>query len=300
MLEMELSGHYFETKIISCAGMAYEFSCTSTDTSFIYDCATMHSLDHVLIAFDIFVNWLQINNLNLLELIFIANKLILHLIMQLSLLILYSFILVCNTIKTHRYIGQRVQQAIAIELHEYRYVIKTYTNKWIHNLHGYSIHSYLIHNIKTVKNRDETKMEENDTDVNSIIIIKLMHNQLFSILLEYYIMCLRILVYGNSFPIYITKNKCMNNNNIIIKKNINKTLQKIMDYLHNGCHNIFALLRMNCINILIIFIEFSNTEAIWCLIIMGEYSVMCCIPVIVFDVSGDVKIVLLQKTTKKN
>ena len=73
-----------------------------------------------------------------------------------------------------------------------------------------------------------------------------------------------------------------------------------MDYLHNGCHNIFTLLRRNYINILIIFIEFSNIQAIWCLIIIGKYNLMCCIPVIVFDVYGDVQIVLLQKNTEKN
>ena len=78
-------------------------------------------------------------------------------------------------------------------------------------------------------------------------------------------------------------------------------LQNIMDYnyLHNGWHNLFDLLKMNCINILIIVIGFSNTELIRCLIIIGEYNLMCFIDVIIFDFNGDWQIILLQKKIKK-
>ena len=74
-----------------------------------------------------------------------------------------------------------------------------------------------------------------------------------------------------------------------------------MEHLHNGWLNLFGLLKGNCINILIIFIEFLNIEATRYPIIIGEYNLMCFIRVIVFEVNGDrQQIVLLQKMTDKN
>ena len=70
------------------------------------------------------------------------------------------------------------------------------------------------------------------------------------------------------------------------------------DYLHNWL-NLFSVLKMNCINILIIFLQ-SNTESISNLIIIDEYYLICFVDVIVFDVSGVEEMILLQKKTEKN
>ena len=73
-----------------------------------------------------------------------------------------------------------------------------------------------------------------------------------------------------------------------------------MDHLHNGCVNLFNLSKMNCINSLIIFIEFSIGEATSCVIIIAEYNLMCFTHVLVFDVNGDEQILLFKKKTDKN
>ena len=108
---------------------------------------------------------------------FIANKLIQYLVMPLYFLILYLFIINCNTINLYRVIGEAIQQVVGIRLYKYHCIHKTFPKNLIHNLCGYRMDSYIIHD-------GERKMEENDTDVNSII--KFMHNQLFGILIDSY------------------------------------------------------------------------------------------------------------------
>ena len=284
MLELKLFKQYFEAKRIFFVVMAHAFESIATDIYFIFNGATAHSLTDVLRLFEIFVNWLQIDRLNGFQLIFRSNTWILHSIIQLYLLILYLCFLDSNTNKSHRYIGQVLKEAVAIGLHDYRYGNKAYLKNLIYNLHGYSIGNYIIHAGKTVpiiKNRYKTKVEENNTNINSIM--KLIYDQLFSILFYCYVIFLAILIYDS----------------IIIKKNINIILQNIMDYLHNGCKNFFSLLKRNCINILIVFIGFLNIEAARYLIITGEYNLTCFIDVVVFDVNGDDQMILLHKKTQK-
>ena len=87
---------------------------------------------------------------------------------------------------------------------------------------------------------------------------------------------------------------------IAIKKNINLTLQNIMDYLHNGWINLFSLSNRNCINILIIFTRFLNSQATRYLIIIGwKYNLVCFMHESLFDVNGDEQIILLQKKQTK-
>ena len=271
------------------------------DIYFIFNGTTKHSLNYILGLFDIDLDWLPIDHLNGFQLIFRSNILILHLKMQLYLLVLYLFILDCNRIKSYRYIDEILQPVVAIGLLESCCITITHLNNLIHNLHEYTVDSYIIHAGKTapiIKKRDKTKMEENNTDIdiNSII-----NNQLFSVLLNFYVIFLGILIYYNLFPIYGAKNACLNSRSIVIKKSINMILQNIMEYLHNGWHNLFGLLKRNCINILIIFMVFSNIQVISYLIIMGEYNLMYFIHAIVFVVNGDIKqIVLLQKNIKSD
>ena len=113
MLEMKLFRQFVEREMTFCAVIAHAFRCISTytDIYFTYNCATTYALVHVLRLFGIFANGLQMDHLNGFQLICSSNTLILHLIMQ---LILYLFILDCNTIKSHRYIGKVLQQAVAI------------------------------------------------------------------------------------------------------------------------------------------------------------------------------------------
>ena len=292
-MNVEICGQYFVIKTISLAATTCAFSCITTDTNLGNNSATTNSLAHVLRSFGSFLAWLQISTVNLSQLFFIANKLILivHLDMQLYLLILYLFILNFNTINSYRDTGEALQHAVGIRLHECQCIIKAYSKKLIYNLHGYSIDSYYIHGGKTAKNGDEKKMAKNDTDVNSIIKLIIKHYQLLNILFDLYGILIRILIYDS----------CMNGGIIIIviKKNINVTLQNIMDYLHNDLFNLFGLLKWNCINILMVFIRFLNIEATRYLIIIGEYNLMYFKCEIVFDVDGDQQIVLFQKKTEK-
>ena len=93
---------------------------------------------------------------------------------------------------------------------------------------------------------------------------------------------------------------------LAIRKNINVripntcySIANLMDCLQNGCLNLFGLLMRKCISILILFIKFSNIQAIIYLIIIGEYNLICVRRVIIFDVNGDEQIILLQKNRKK-
>ena len=196
MLELKLFRQYFKTEVISCAAMVYAFSCISIDTYFIYIWAT-YLFARIFRLFDIFVGGLQINHLNGFQLFFNSNALIVHLDMQLYLLLLYLFVLNYNTINLYRDIDKAVQQVVAIRLKKCHCINKIYPRQSIYNLDGYSITSNIIHGRKTIiilKNRDKTKMEKNDTDVNSVI--KLIQNQLFSILFDSYVMFLGVLFYG--------------------------------------------------------------------------------------------------------
>ena len=300
MLEMELCTQFGASEMISCSAMANAFGCISTytDISFIYNCTATYSLVCVLRLFDIFANGLQMDHLNGFQLTCSSSTLILHLIIQ---LILCLFILNCNTIKLNRYIGGVLEQAVIIGLCECCCIDNTYSKKLIYNIHGYSIDSYIIYGGKTVsiiKNRNKTKMQENDSGTNSIV--KLRHNQLFNVSFNLYVILLRIILYDNLLPTYAAKKACMNGGSIVIKKNINTILQNVMDYLHGGWFNLFGLLKRNCINILIIFIGFANTGATKYLIKIGEYNLMCFIRLVVFEVNGDKQIILLQKKTEKN
>ena len=280
MFNIGIFGQYFVIKTVSFAATA-AFSCMTTDTYLLYNSATTNSLAQILRLFGSFLAWLQTSPVNWFQLFFIANKLIVHLDMHLYLIILYLFILNFNTINLYRDTDEA--------LHECQCIIKlkAHSKKLIYNLHGYSIDSYYIHCVKTVENGDEKKMEENDTDVNSIIKLIIMYYQLFNILFDPYGIFLRILIYDNSLPSCVVKGSCMNSGNIVIIKNIN-----IMDYLHNGL--------FNCINILMVFMRFLNIKATRYLIIIGEYNLMCLKCEIVFDVDGDAQIVLFEKKTEKN
>ena len=310
---MEFFGQYFEAEMISFAVVACAFSGDSEDIyfEFVYNFTTTYSWAYVLRLVEFFLPWLQIDHLNGFQLFFIENILILHLIMQLYSLILYLFVLDGNTINSYRYIDKLIQLAVAIGLHECHCINITYPKKWIDNLHGYSIDSCIIHASKivpSIKNRDKTTiaMEENNTDINSIL--KLIDNQLFSISFYdyYYVIFLRILIHNNLLPSYAAKDAWLNSGSIVIKKNINVPntrcyiIANVMDYLYDGWINLFGLIKRNCINILIIFIGISNIEVISCLIIIGEYNLMCFMRVIVFVVNGDEQIILLQKKTEKN
>ena len=266
--------------MIYSVAVVHAFSCITVDIYFLYNHATTYSLAHVLRTFDIFLNWLQIDHLNGFELFFLANTLMVHLIMQLYLLILYLLILDCNTIKSYRYVCEVIHQ-VAIGLHECRCINKIYQQKSIHNLHGYSIDSYIIHGGQTVpivRNRDKAKLEENDNAVD--IVIKLIENQFFSILFYYYIIFLQILMYDNLLASYVAKDAWFNSGSIVTQKNINVpnticyNIPDTMDYLHSGWLNLFGLLKRNNINILIVFIGFANSEAVGSLIIMDEYNLM--------------------------
>ena len=225
--------------------------------------------------------------------------------MQLYSLILYLLILDCNRINSHRYIDKLIQQAVVIGLHECYCINITYPKKSIHKLHGYRIDCYIMHAGKIVPIiKNGNNLIFNNADINSII--KLIHNQLFSILFYYYVIVLQILVYDNLLPSYCAKDAWLNSGSIVMKKTINTPNTtcyngvNIMDYLHNGWLNLFGLLKRNYINILLIFIGSANGEAIVCLIIIGEYNLMCFMPEIVFDVNGDKQIMLLQKKMEKN
>ena len=217
MLNIEIFGQYFVIKTIlnSFAATACAFSCITTDTYLVYNSAATSSLTHVLRLFGSFLAWLQINLLNWFQLFFISNELIVHLDLHLYLLILYVFILNCNTINSYRDTGEAIQQAVRIRLHERQCINKAYSKKLIYNLHGYS---YFIHGGKTVKNGNETKMEENDTDVNSIIKLIAMHYQLFNALFDPYGMFLRILIYDNSLSSCVVNDSCMNSGSIVKKE----------------------------------------------------------------------------------
>ena len=215
--------------MICFAAMEYAFSCLGTDAYFIHNCAcaTTYSLVHVWRLVDIFVNGLQIDHLNGFQLICTSNTLILHLIMQ---LILYLFILDYNTIKSHRYIGEVSQQAVAIGLYECCCTNKTYPKKLRYNIHGYSIDTNIIHPRKTasiLRNRDTTKTEGNDFEINSII--QIMHSQLFSILFESYVF-VQVLISENSLPNDIVTDARLKKDNIVIKKNIKQYGYHIAKY----------------------------------------------------------------------
>ena len=233
---MELFEQHLEIEMISFAVVAYARACSSIiNTYFIYNEATMYLLVHVFRLLDIFLAWLQINLLNR----FMANKLIVHLDMQLYLLILYLylFVLDCNKIKSYGDIGDHgaIQQVVG--LNEGSCINKVCPKKSIH-IHEYSIDSNIFHAGKTVsiiKHRYKTKMDKNITDDNSII--KLMHNQLFSILFEYYIIFLQILFYENSLSHDdLATDARLNYDNIVLKKNIDvsNTTYIILKNMHNG------------------------------------------------------------------
>ena len=77
-------------------------------------------------------------------------------------------------------------------------------------------------------------------------------------------------------------------------------LANVEDYVYDSWFNLFGLLKRNCINILIIIIRFSNSEAISCLIIIDKYNLVSFMHVIVFEVNGDDRTILLQQKTEKN
>ena len=299
MLNIVLFGQDFVINTISFAAAACAFSCITTDNYSVYNSATTKSLAHILRLFGSYLASLQINSLNWFQLFFIANKLILYLTIQLYLLILYLIILNCNTINVYRDIGEALQQVVGIESDDCHCVNTTYPKQWIYNLHGYSSDTYIIH---AGKNGDTRTMEESDMDVNSIIKIIIMHYELLNVLFDSYGM-LQILIYNNSLSSCVVKDGFMNSSSIVIKKNIDITLQlqNIMDYnyLRNDWLNLFGLLKRDCICILIVLTQLLNTEAKRYIIIIGKYNLICFKCVIVFDVAGDKQIVLLQKMTKK-
>ena len=274
MLETKLFTPFFATEMISCAAMAYAFGCIATDTYSVYNWSTAYSLVYLLRIFDIFLHWLQIDYLKCFELFLLATALMVHLIMQLYLLILYLFIIDCNTINSRGYIGEVIQQVVGIGSNGSR-VDTTYPKKSINNLHGYGSDSYMIYGSNTVsiiKTRDKTKREANNPNINGIT--KLVHSKLFNVLFDSYVILLRILIYDNILPSYAAKEACMNSDSIVINKNINIILQSITDYLHNCLLNLFGLLKRNCINILIVFAGFLNSEVARYPIIIAEYNLV--------------------------
>ena len=204
MLELELFREYLHIKMISFVAVAHAFNCITTDTYLGYN-STTKLLAHILRLFDRFLVWLQINPLNWFQLFFIANKLILYLIIQLYLLILYLVILNCNTINSYGDIGEALQkQVVRIGSDDCRYVNTTYPKKLIYNLHGYSSDTNIVHaskNVVFVQNRDKKIMEENNMDVNS---------QLHGILFEFYVIFLQVLIYENLLPSYVAKDAWFN------------------------------------------------------------------------------------------